>query len=71
MDTNTNTSSSPPSTTIHFPLTLNSNNHDHRTLNEMDFFANKKHEEDCTRLNDPSDDHVMELESNVNVCVLS
>lgn len=35
----------------------------------MDFFANnKKHEEDCTRLNDhPShDDHVMELESNVN-----
>ncbi|GJU19132.1 probable WRKY transcription factor 31 [Tanacetum coccineum] len=71
MDTNTS-SSPPPSTTIHFPLTLhnsnNNNHHDHRTLNEMDFFANnKKHEEDCTRLNVPShDDHVMELESNVN-----
>ncbi|KAI3675200.1 hypothetical protein L1987_84786 [Smallanthus sonchifolius] len=66
-----NTSSSPPPTTIQFPLNLNCNHDrtDHKQINEMDFFSDKKHEEDRSRLpvstSDPKSP-VTELDFNVN-----
>ncbi|XP_024960845.1 WRKY transcription factor 6-like [Cynara cardunculus var. scolymus] len=69
MDAAGNRSSSPPPpTTIQFPLNLNCNHdrpHDKR-INEMDFFADKKNEDDRSRL--PSDPAapLTELDFNIN-----
>ncbi|KAL4555542.1 hypothetical protein LXL04_038164 [Taraxacum kok-saghyz] len=68
---NVNRSSSPPSpTTIQFPLNLNCN-HDHqeKQINEMDFFSDKKHDEDRSRLPVSTSDPpplVTELDFNIN-----
>nr|WCL15201.1 WRKY7699 [Atractylodes chinensis] len=69
---NVNRSSSPPPTTIQFPLNLNCN-HDgpdiDKRINEMDFFADKKHEDDRSRLPESTSDRtapVTELDFNIN-----
>ncbi|KAI3769672.1 hypothetical protein L6452_00781 [Arctium lappa] len=66
-------SSSPPPTTIQFPLNLSCNHdrpHDHKRINEMDFFADKKNEEDRSRLpvstSDPAAAPLTELDFNIN-----
>ncbi|KAI7744720.1 hypothetical protein M8C21_027632 [Ambrosia artemisiifolia] len=73
--TTTSPSSSPPPTTIQFPINLthnnNINNNIHKEINEVDFFAHKKHDQDrcCSRLPVPTSDHkshVTELDHNIN-----
>ncbi|KAI3753373.1 hypothetical protein L2E82_25425 [Cichorium intybus] len=62
-------SSPPPPTTIQFPLNLNCNHDQDKQINEMDFFSDKKHEEDRSRLPVSTSDPpppVTELDFNIN-----